>query len=627
MKFKLLVLGAILILVIAYFFLPKPKPLPKKEVLAKFSSEEDFKAYLQEGMVTLPVVTDGVALGTMAAVTAGVEAAAREAVGVAERVSPTTVQVRGIDEPDLVKTDGARIYFSPRTRLYIEARIIDREIWIPEVKTRVIRAFPPEELSSLAEINETGDLFLTQNTLLILARDNIYGYDVSNPASPSKKFEVELNGSIVGARLYEGKVYLVLRDGIDYYKPCPLYPLAVNGKQFSIPCQEIYHPVRIVPVDVTYTALILNPETGEVERSLSFVGSSSLSIVYMSPQAIYITYTYQEDMFQIMSTFIEERCKDLFPQRVIDRLKEIQGYNISAMSKMMELQIILTRWMESLDPKERMNLTTEFGNRFQKYLEERVRDLVRTGLIKIGLEEFAVLATGDVPGMPLNQFSLDEYEGYLRIATTIGMWTRETQNDVYVLNEDLKIVGSVKGLGIEERIFSVRFLRDRGYVVTFRIVDPFYVLDLSDPTKPELKGELKIPGYSSYLHPIEEYLILGVGKEGWQVKISLFDVSSAEEPKEIAKYLLNESWSDVLETHHAFLLDKKHGIFFLPGRRAGYIFSYSSNKLELVKTIPAYGARRAIYLDDWLYIIADTKIVVLNELTWEIVNELELTLA
>jgi uncharacterized secreted protein with C-terminal beta-propeller domain len=86
---------------------------------------------------------------------------------------------------------------------------------------------------------------------------------------------------------------------------------------------------------------------------------------------------------------------------------------------------------------------------------------------------------------------------------------------------------------------------------------------------------------------------------------------------------LDEYWSDVLETHHAFLLDKKHEIFFLPGSRGGYIFSYSNQTLELKKVTPAYGARRAVYINDWLYILADSKVVVFNEFTWEKVNELE----
>ncbi|KKU39319.1 MAG: hypothetical protein UX55_C0039G0006 [Candidatus Azambacteria bacterium GW2011_GWE2_46_45] len=179
-----------------------------------------------------------------------------------------------------------------------------------------------------------------------------------------------------------------------------------------------------------------------------------------------------------------------------------------------------------------------------------------------------------------------------------------------MLDEKLNIRGSVQGLGLTERIYSVRFIEDKGYVVTFRQTDPLYVLDLSDPARPELKGELKIPGYSAYLNP--------------QVKISLFDVSQPTQPAEKDKYILDEYWSEVLSTHHAFLLDKKHEIFFLPGGKGGYVFSYKNDKLELRKAISGVSAKRAVYINDYLYIIAEDKITVLNEIDWEKINELEL---
>ena len=260
-----------------------------------------------------------------------------------------------------------------------------------------------------------------------------------------------------------------------------------------------------------------------------------------------------------------------------------------------------------------------------------MRDLEKTGIVKIDLSDFKVVSAGSVPGHPLNQFSLDEYQDNLRIAVTIGerwwgLWfdvgANEMANDVYILDKDLKIKGSVKDLGLTERIYSARFVEDRGYLVTFRETDPFYVLDLSDPGNPAMTGELKIPGYSSYLQPISQDKILGIGKEGSQIKVSLFDTSSASNPKELAKYILNEYWSDVLSTHHAFLLDTKHEVFFLPGSQGGYIFSYKGDNLEMERAVSNIVAKRAIYLDDYLYIIGEDKIVVLNEIDWTRVNEL-----
>ena len=230
-------------------------------------------------------------------------------------------------------------------------------------------------------------------------------------------------------------------------------------------------------------------------------------------------------------------------------------------------------------------------------------------------------------GRPLNQFSLDEYQNHLRLATTVSggffFGSSESVSDVNVLDSNLKTVGSVQDLGKGERIYSVRFIEDKGYVVTFRQTDPFYVIDLAKPNQPQLKGELKIPGFSSYLHPINKDKIIGVGQDQGRVKVSLFDVTNPSDPQEKSKYQLDDYWSEVLSTHHAFLLDSKHQIFFMPGSRGGYVFSYRDDKLSLERAVSDITAKRALYLNDYLYIVGDNQIVVLNENDWERVKALD----
>ena len=251
------------------------------------------------------------------------------------------------------------------------------------------------------------------------------------------------------------------------------------------------------------------------------------------------------------------------------------------------------------------------------------------GVEVVNLSDFSIAATGKIPGNLLNQFALDEHNGNLRAAVTIagrasGLGVSESANDVYVLDGSLAIIGSVKDMGTSERIYSARFVGARGYLVTFRETDPFYVLDLSDPRNPKLSGELKIPGYSSYLHPISDGRVLGVGKEGQNVKLSLFDVSDPAHPSEKAKYTLDEYWSEVLNNHRAFLLDDKHSIFFIPGSKGAYIFSFAGDALSLTKTLSKYQTKRALYLDDYLYIVSDNSISVFDERTWEKAGELTL---
>ena len=612
---------------------------PKVEGVDKFASEEDFRAYLQKSELGYSAYLGGTRTGQPGWTDVGLLPSPLEGKGAGiggggepDRISTTTVQVPGIDEPDIVKTDGKEIYFSSRD-YYIGPMPRWEEYLPPETgKTKAIKAFPPADLSIDKEIDKAGDLLLRNNILMIFSDEKIYGYNVSNPKTPEKKWTIELNNNnyVVGARLYQEKVYLIVANSIDTYHPCPIKPLSVEGAALEIKCADIYHPIVAVPVDTTYSAMIVNPDSGKVENTISFVGTSGLSVLYMSENAIYITYSYYESVIKFYTNFLKEKCGDIIPAWLIGKLEKLNGYDISDTSKMTEFGILLDQFMASLSDDEKLKIENELKNRMDNYYKDHIRELEKTGLVKIGLNEFKVLATGNVPGQPLNQFSLDEYKNHLRIATTIGGgWgliggLGESTNDVYVLDDNLNITGSVKNLGKEERIYSVRFIEDKGYVVTFKQIDPFFVLDLSNPDRPELTGELKIPGYSSYLHPITKDKILGIGKEGSNVKISLFNVEQPQNPTEVSKYTLDEYWSDILDTHHAFLLDEKHEVFFLPGSKGGYIFSYKNNELGLTRAVSKTMAKRAIYINDYLYIIGEDKITVLNEIDWNEVNELEL---
>lgn len=621
-----------------------------EKALKKFASEEEFKAYLEEAKLETEFfgIGDAFLRGAMPIpLSPLVEQNGKGGGGEPERVSETTVQVPGVDEPDIVKTDGREIYFSPGQIF----RIWDRGItWEEQLKimppyyqefaTKIIKAFPPADLAIDSEIKgKSGDLLLSQNILVVFSAqtNEIYGYDVSDPKSPKEKWKIKLenNTGIVGSRLYKNKVYFVTQNIIDAVRPCPIKPLTAGESPLIIDCKEIYHPIIPVPADITFSAMTLNPDSGKIDKNISFVGNSGGSIVYMSEKSIYITYGYSGDIIEFYADFFSEKGKDLVPSALLQKIEKLKDYDISQQSKLYEFQFLWERHLNSLSSDERLRIQNEFNNRMADYYKVRKRDLEKTGIVKIKVDGFEISATGNVPGYPLNQFALDEYQDNLRIAVTVGErfgWGfgfgfggGESANDVYVLDNDLKILGYVLDLGLTERIYSVRFIEDKGYVVTFRETDPFYVLDLAITEKPELKGELKIPGFSSYLHPITKDKVLGIGKEGWQVKISLFDVANPEKPLEKDKYILDESWSAVLENYHAFLLDKKHQIFFLPGGKSGYIFSYKDDKLGLTKAVSEISAKRAIYINDYLYIIGDDKITALNELNWEKVEELELS--
>lgn len=272
-----------------------------------------------------------------------------------------------------------------------------------------------------------------------------------------------------------------------------------------------------------------------------------------------------------------------------------------------------------------------------------------TSVIRFDLNGMKVgyAGSGTIPGYLLNQFSMDEYDGNLRVATTV--WQKDS-NSLYILDRSLNIIGSVEDLAKGESIYSVRFLGDKGYVVTFRTIDPLFVFDLSDPEKPVLTGELKVPGFSSYLHPIGDDLLLGIGADTYEIyrrdssgkevvvgtrqggiKFSLFDVSDMGKPKEISKYIVGDagSGSEALYNHKAIMIDPSNekvaidAYLNYEAQEKGYqqsavVVSYDNKKLELKGILPSeqsgvYGnyipyARRILYIGDELYYIQDGRI-------------------
>ena len=163
---------------------------------------------------------------------------------------------------------------------------------------------------------------------------------------------------------------------------------------------------------------------------------------------------------------------------------------------------------------------------------------------------------------------MDEFNGYFRIATciTTGPWlNQEQQNSLYVLNDNLTVVGKIENLGVNERIYAARFVEDKCYLVTYKPTDPFYVIDLNNTGDPRVVGQLKIPGYSSYLHPYGDNHIIGIGKENSSVKLSLIDVSNMNNPVEVSKITIG-NWSDspALYDSKAFLFNSKTGLLVIP---------------------------------------------------------------
>ncbi|MCX6709807.1 MAG: beta-propeller domain-containing protein [Candidatus Woesearchaeota archaeon] len=593
---------------------------------SKFTSEQDFMERISEsrnygyssaGLGGARMTTLESSVMKSADSSEGTGASAPEIAPSPERFSETNVQVLGIDEPDIVKTDGKTIYYSPETlyyRTFAGAEFADAKVMPPyyyySPKTFVIDSNPSESPEVRNRINATGELLLTSENLIILGNEKITAYDMQE----NKDWELPFNNSyLVSARLYNGKMYLVLKKSA-YYSTCPIMPLG----SAAIRCTDIYYPNGNVPIDTVYFVFEVESSSGEITKELSFAAPDSQTNVYVSEKSIFVAVSYSKSEYEILRNFILEDS-DLFPSEVVSRVKSLDSYDISESAKITEIQVILSSHMSTLDGDEQLTL----ANRMNDFRKKHAKELESTRIAKIDISSLSLSATGEVPGTLLNQFSIDEYSGYLRTAVTFGDWD-SSENAIVILDSGLNKVGETENFGTSERIYSVRFIKELAYVVTFKQTDPFFIMDLSNPEAPVIKGELKIPGYSAYLHPVSDSIMIGIGKEGNQVKASLFDISNPEKPRELSKYILSEYWSDILSTHHAFLLDAKHKVFFLPGSEGGHIISYENEELSHVKSIKESGVKRAIYINDLLYIFTSSKIVTVDESSWERMSELNL---
>lgn len=247
-----------------------------------------------------------------------------------------------------------------------------------------------------------------------------------------------------------------------------------------------------------------------------------------------------------------------------------------------------------------------YAGEYQMPQEQEGRVTDETQLLKFSYEKgkFFLKVRGSVPGMLDSSFSLDEYRGKLRAVSTVREYDRKKivdertgkelgydderisqTNALYVLDENLKQMGAIEHLAENEQIYSARFLKDTAYFVTFRQTDPLFAVDLSEPSKPKLLGELKVSGFSEYLHFYGEDLLLGIGMEADEetgrqqgMKLSMFDISDPAELREVARYRMKDyNYSEALYNYRAVLIHTDENIIGFPAEgssRDGYRLNY-----------------------------------------------------
>tara|TARA_Y100000310_G_scaffold330494_1_gene402248 strand:+ start:1498 stop:3936 length:2439 start_codon:yes stop_codon:yes gene_type:complete len=510
--------------------------------------------------------------GNIMEAAAGTSKAAASGGGGAGDYSETNIQVEGVDEADIVKNDGKYIYV------------------VSGQKVLIVDAFPAEDMEILSEIELEGyvsEIFINDDKLVVFMSGNYYGsgdsevlvYDISDREKAVLDSEIEFDGSYVDSRMIGDYVYIISTKYVDRDNPEP--PIFVIGSvEEKTAVEDVYYFDSPDNSYVFTSVLALDLDDGEFESETYLTGASRQ--VYVSEDNIYLTRTKWMEYKSQLEATVDEVYSKILPSEEMDKVQVIMNSDKSAYLKGREIQTVVSDYSDSLKGDDKADFDKELLEGLENLdiiLQKRYE---KTLIHKIGVDKMDIeyKGAGEVPGRILNQFSMDEYKGNFRIATTTGQVSRRSGsvslNHLYILDDDLEVTGKVEDLAPGERIYSVRFMGKRAYVVTFKKVDPLFVIDVANPRNPKVLGYLKITGYSDYLHPYDEDHIIGIGKEtaggnedfSWYqgVKISLFDVSDVSNPIEKAKIEIGDRGTEsyALHDHHAFLFDKEGELLVIP---------------------------------------------------------------
>ncbi len=506
------------------------------------------------------------------------ETGVNEATGSSD-YSDTNVQVEGVDESDLVKTDGKYIYTLSRNSI----------ISIVEVKSdgKLEKTF---QINDFARNFSPTDLYVDQNFLIVLGTmyedstytqyTGIYIYNKQDINNLELVKDYLIKGYLSTSRKIDQSLYIIANyyPTYDYVKDTDLLPCYIEGNQ------AIYQKVEDIFYfdDSSYSQylMVATIDLEDLTKGLnleSYLGYGAT--VYMSLDSLYITY----------------------PEYVANKTET------------------------SNEPSLAIAPDILWGR------EETV-----IHKFQVDKDQLTHVAMTRVAGYLINQFAMDEYKGFFRLAVTTNDEFGSI-NNVHIFDSSLEEVGQIIGMAPGERIYSVRFEGDTGYMVTFVQVDPLFVMDLSDPYNPKVDGELKIPGYSTYLHKYSEDLLIGFGMDtdfdgrviSKGIKVAMFDVSDKTDPKQLFTISLGStgSYSQLLYDHKAFVLDKNREIMLFPVQIVEDNYRVGSQGLAVIKidveanefrlldvlsqsneVFDGYYVERALYIDNLLFSISDSAI-------------------
>ncbi|MCX9013504.1 MAG: beta-propeller domain-containing protein [Candidatus Methanoperedens sp.] len=582
--------------------------------------------------------------------------------------STTNIQVEGVDEADFVKNDGKYIYVISQNKLII------------------VDAFPAENAAILSKTLIDGqilDMFVNGDRLLVFVETSrneisfpeydfrptvrytpvttVLVFDISDRKKPGLAGEYNINGNYFRSRMIGDYVYFIVKDSVYSYNEIINMPVIRKGGR-NILSPDVYYFDNPEQNYVFHTIASVNIKSDNEINAKSFMMGYSDNL-YVSGNNIYVTYRKN-----MPATYYQELQKERFFKVVIPLLPSDAQGRINSIHQefpvspdaWMRISSVLNETYGRMDEQKKWELMNTIEKALSEYDMKLAQEQERTIIQKLSIDKGRIEyeSKGEVPGTLLNQFSMDESNGYFRVATTSRFWTSGRGsvqfNNVYVLDDSMKITGRLEELAPDESIYSTRFIGNRLYMVTFKRIDPLFVIDLSEPSAPKVLGELKIPGFSDYLHPYDENHIIGIGKEtgdnGWGgvsvkgVKLSLFDVSDVASPKQVDTYEIGMPGTDseALRDHRAFLFNKNKNVLVIPVRevkgeqvadrygyrqriwQGAYVFGLTPETGFELKGkvshlddyeesqyywISPYAVRRSLYMDDVLYTISERKLM------------------
>ena len=465
--------------------------------------------------------------------------------------STTNIQVEGVDEADIVKTDGDYIYVLSNQAL----KIIDirraAEDNLPSIIAEVEIGFYATDM--LLSLKPEGKDNLS-DTLVIVGQEGWYQLrlvqvNIDDRESPEVTADFALDGDYAGIRLADNIVRLVTTSqplGFEWETP------SGSGLRAEDKALEANKEI-IRNSELSNWVPAYKDNLQEDSKPDSLIDCSQMLVPHVFSGL---------NTLSIM-TFNASEKLDAGGWQAIGLAADGQDiYATADHVYVATAELIDEASADDSATEPRTALVADLKTIIHKFGIERLKGSEAEASRELpSIARPIYMASGEVAGTLLNQFSMDEYQGDLRVAVTIEHFSENTQeNHIKILRPNqgiLEEIGTITGLGIDERIFAVRFMGPQAYIVTFRQIDPLYALDLSDPTNPKALGELKITGFSSYLHPIGENLLLGIGQEADQggaiegLQISLFDTSDPTDPRRVDQLLLH----DILDLSEADNID------------------------------------------------------------------------